>query len=219
MLNTTPSTDRRSRKRSETHECIFRAALALFAERGLAGTTVEQITERADVGKGTFFNYFPSKEHVFLALGQIQLGIVEAARDDARDGKDPIRAVLLRLAQSLTREPGKSPELLRSLLIANLSTESVREMFTRVLARGREMVAQILQSGQQRGEVRADLDCALHARIFQQMMLGTMTFWALHPHLPLSTLVEDAAGLYWQGVRSESPAPSSRGRERQGERA
>lgn len=219
MIKTIPSVDRRSRKRSETHECIFRSALALFAERGLAGTTVEQITERADVGKGTFFNYFPSKEHVFLALGQIQLGIVEAARDDARDGADPVRAVLLRLAHSLTREPAKSPELLRSLLIANLSAESVREMFTQVLARGREMVGQILEAGQQRGEVRADLDCALHARIFQQMMLGTMTFWALHPHLPVSTLVEDAIGLYWHGVRAERPAAGSRGRLRQGERA
>lgn len=213
------SNDRRSRKRSETREVIFRSALALFAERGLAGTTVEQITERADVGKGTFFNYFPSKEHVFLALAEIQLGIVEAARDDARDGKDPVRAVLLRLAQSLTREPGKSPELLRSLLIANLSGASVREMFTRVLGMGREMVGQILQAGQQRGELRADLDCALHARIFQQMMMGTMTFWALHPHLALSELVEDAIGLYWRGVRAESPTGRNRHHEQQGERA
>jgi len=196
--------DRRARKRSETHERIFRSALALFAEGGLAGTTIEQITERADVGKGTFFNYFPTKEHVFLALGEIQLGIVEAALEDARQGSDPIREVLLRLAVSLTREPSRSPQLLRSLLIANLSGEPVREMFTQVLAQGREMVAQLLDEGRHRGELRADLDCPLHARIFQQIMLGTMTFWAFHPHLSTSQLAEDAIGLYWQGIRAES---------------
>ena len=65
---------RRERRREETRECIFRAALKLFAERGVFATTVEDITEAADVGKGTFFNYFPSKEHVLAGFGQMQLG-------------------------------------------------------------------------------------------------------------------------------------------------
>jgi len=201
--------DRRSRKRSEIHERIFRAALALFAERGFAGTTIEQITEKADVGKGTFFNYFPSKEHIFLALGEIQLGVVEAALEDAQHGRDSIRDVLKRLAVSLTREPSRSPQLLRSLLIANLSGETVRGVFTQVLARGREMVAQILQMGQQRGEIRADLDCATYARIFQQGMLGSMSFWALHPDFSPADLVGDVVEVYWRGIRAE---PHERGR-------
>ena len=46
----------------ETRERLFRAALDLFARKGFTETTVEDITEAADVGKGTFFNYFPSKE-------------------------------------------------------------------------------------------------------------------------------------------------------------
>lgn len=206
--NFTP--DRRARKRSELHERIFRSALSLFAERGLAGTTVEQITERADVGKGTFFNYFPTKEHVLLALGEIQLGNVEAALEDARRGRDPIQAVLLRLALSLTREPGKSPELLRSLLIANLSGESVRGVFTSILAQGRKLVSEILRIGQERGEIRADVDCALQARIFQQLMLGTMTFWALHADLSVGALVEDSIGLFWHGIQAGARAPQPR---------
>ena len=196
------STDRRSRKRTETHERIFRAALALFAERGIAATTIEQITERADVGKGTFFNYFPSKEHVFLSLGEIQLGNVEAALEDARQGQEPIAKIILHLAQSLTREPGRSPELLRSLLIANLSGEPVREIFKGILAQGREMLTEVLRLGQERGEIRADVDCARHARIFQQVMLGTMTFWAFHSELSSAALVEDAISLYWRGIRN-----------------
>ena len=39
----------------------LRLALALFRDQGYEATTIEQITERADVAKGTFFNYFPSK--------------------------------------------------------------------------------------------------------------------------------------------------------------
>lgn len=211
--STTPLADRRSRKRSEIHERIFRSALALFAERGFAGTTIEQITERADVGKGTFFNYFPSKEHIFLALGEIQLGVVEAALEDAQQGRDPIYEVLKRLAVSLTREPSRSPQLLRSLLIANLSGETVREVFTRVLAQGRAMVTEILQIGQQRGEVQPDLDCALYARMFQQTMLGTMAFWALHPSFTPADLAGDVVELFWRGIRAEPQGRGPRGSE------
>lgn len=204
--------DRRARKRSEIQERILRAALTLFAQRGTAATTVEQITELADVGKGTFFNYFPSKEHVFLALGDIQLGNVEAALADARAGDDAISLILLRLARALTREPGRSPELLRSLLIANLSTESVRELFVRILARGRGMLGEILEIGREHRELRPDLDTALYARLFQQTMLGTMTFWATHPHLELNTLVTDALNLYLSAIRAETPASTPRRR-------
>lgn len=198
-LYATPS-DRRSRKRSEIHERIFRAALSLFAKGGLAATTVEQITELADVGKGTFFNYFPSKEHVFLALGEIQLGNVEAALEDAQRGEEKISAVILHLAHALTREPGRSPELLRSLLTAIFTSAAVRNVFVPVLTRGRELLAEILELAKQRGEVHADLDSAQHARLFQQTMLGTMAFWATHPSLELNRLVEDAVGLYLAGI-------------------
>ena len=53
--------DRRERRRVETRERIYRAALRIFAQRGYLETTVEDITDAADVGKGTFFNYFPTK--------------------------------------------------------------------------------------------------------------------------------------------------------------
>jgi AcrR family transcriptional regulator len=192
--------DRRSRRRSEIHERIFRAALTLFAQRGIAGTTVEQITELADVGKGTFFNYFPSKEHVFLALGEIQLGNVEAALEDALRGDERIPNVILHLARALTREPGRSPELLRSLLTAIFTSAAVRDVFVPVLTRGREMVARILEIARERGELREDLNPALDARLFQQTMLGTMAFWATHPQLQLNQLVEDAVGLYLEGL-------------------
>src|SRR5579862_9724680 len=75
---------RRERRRLETRERIYRAALELFAERGFMETTVEDITEAADVGKGTFFNYFPTKEHVLATYGAERLANVERALERAR---------------------------------------------------------------------------------------------------------------------------------------
>ncbi|MGD1075472.1 MAG: TetR family transcriptional regulator, partial [Thermodesulfovibrionales bacterium] len=57
---------RRARRCIETREKIFRVALQLLAERGFSATTIDAIAEGADIGKGTFFNYFENKESILL---------------------------------------------------------------------------------------------------------------------------------------------------------
>lgn len=47
---------------------LLDAAETLFAARGYADTTVAHIAEAAGVAKGTFYLYFPSKEHCVVAL-------------------------------------------------------------------------------------------------------------------------------------------------------
>src|ERR1039457_5580663 len=71
-----PGAGRRQRRAAETRLRLFRCALQLIAERGFPNVTVEDITEAADVGKGTFFNYFESKDHVLSVMAEVQLGKV-----------------------------------------------------------------------------------------------------------------------------------------------
>jgi AcrR family transcriptional regulator len=47
---------------TDKREAILAAALGLFVERGFYGTAVPEIAERAGVGAGTIYRYFPSKE-------------------------------------------------------------------------------------------------------------------------------------------------------------
>ena len=50
---------------------MLAAALAVFAEKGFEGATVDEIAERAEFGKGTIYNYFPEgKDALFLTLLQ-----------------------------------------------------------------------------------------------------------------------------------------------------
>ena len=107
---------RRERRGAETRLRLFRCALHLFAERGFSNVTVEEITEAADVGKGTFFNYFETKDHVLGVMVEIQLGRVGHAAELAVQGKQTIHSILHRLAQGLAEEPGSSPGLARAVL-------------------------------------------------------------------------------------------------------
>lgn len=52
----------RERKRAATHQRIADEAARLATDRGVSGTTVEEIAAAADIGRSTFFRYFDSKE-------------------------------------------------------------------------------------------------------------------------------------------------------------
>lgn len=189
---------RRERRRTETRERIFRAAMKLFAEHGFSDTTTEQITEVADVGQGTFFNYFPTKPHVLTVLTEIQLSKIGTAKKQAEAGDSPIHDVLHRLTYSITEEIGKSPELTRALLTAFLSNEEVRALTAKTMIRGREEISEMLAAGQSRGEVRRDLKTEHMALTFQRGILGTMLLWAISGKADLHDWLEKAFHDFWE---------------------
>ena len=59
---------RAQRRAGRTRERLLEAALAVFTEIGVDAAAIEDITERADVGKGTFYRHFRDKYDLMLAL-------------------------------------------------------------------------------------------------------------------------------------------------------
>ena len=59
---------RGARRRRETRSRLLVAALKLMAEKGMEGAAINEITEAADVGFGSFYNHFESKEAIYAAL-------------------------------------------------------------------------------------------------------------------------------------------------------
>jgi AcrR family transcriptional regulator len=60
-------TSRREQKKSAVRSKIIDTAIDLFSKQGIAGVTVEQIADAADIGKGTIYNYFHTKEAIVMA--------------------------------------------------------------------------------------------------------------------------------------------------------
>jgi len=77
-------------KAEKMHE-IAKAALNLFAARGFSATSVEQIAEAVGIGKGTVYEYFPSKEEIFVrAITDWMMDLLNRVIESTRDVDDPV---------------------------------------------------------------------------------------------------------------------------------
>jgi AcrR family transcriptional regulator len=199
----TVESGRRERKRSATRDRLFRCAMHLFAERGFFNTTVEDITRAADVGKGTFFNYFPSKDHIIGVFAEIQLSKANAAFAEASAGTESVREVLHRLFSRIAEEPSRSRALARSLLTALVGSSAVRTIVTEAMAHGRELLANTFRLGQARKEVRAELDPTVLALHFQQCVIGTLAVWAMQDKGKIQPHIEISFSTFWTGVAAK----------------
>jgi AcrR family transcriptional regulator len=205
-----PLPDRRQRRSAEIRERLFRAALALFTKKGFAETTVEDITEAADVGKGTFFNYFPSKDHILIAFGEMQLAKLEAAIAEVRRTKESIPQFMRSLGARMTQEPARNPEIMRALLQAYLSTTPVREAMLDLQKRVQALHTQMIRLGQEQGEIRSDLPAEEIAYAFRQTIFGTVLIWSLYGDATLHSRIESAFNLLWTGIAARPAVTNSR---------
>jgi AcrR family transcriptional regulator len=202
---TAESPDRRQRRSAETRERLFRAALGLFAEKGFTETTVADITDAADVGKGTFFNYFPSKEHILVAFSDMQLSKLQATVDEMRDKHVPMRAFFRDMTMRMTQEPARAPDVVRAILQANLTSSSVRSVMRERSARSEGLLTQLVQIGQERGEFRRDVSALELAQVFRQTIFGTLLMWSLYGDASLSDRIERAMEIVWLGLAPREP--------------
>jgi len=89
---------RTSRKRERTRGALISAARDLVFERGHERISIQDITERADVGLGTFYNYFATKAEVFEAVIEDMRAAFNAELDAMRQPlKDPAFIVAVTL--------------------------------------------------------------------------------------------------------------------------
>jgi len=198
--------NRRERRSIELRERLFRSALDLFAKQGFTETTVADITEAADVGKGTFFNYFPSKEHILLAFAEMQLEQLRGAVEEARHASTPLLEFVRSLLVRMTAEPARNPDIMRVFLLAFLGNAEVREAMRDLHVHVLDLHTQMVQIGQERGEVRTDLPAADIALVFRQAIFGTLLIWSLYGDDSLEKRLDSTFEIIWTGLSPRTPS-------------
>jgi AcrR family transcriptional regulator len=199
-VKSAPRGGRRERHRTETRDRLYNAALGLFAERGFLETTVEDITEAADVGKGTFFNYFPTKEHILAEFGGQRTAVVERALQKARASDGPVLDALRELVRDAAGQANKSAALLRAIFAAHASCTSVRQELIKRSHIGRRILAQIIALAQERGEIRRDIPALDLARMTQRIFMGVTMSWSIKPESSLRKTSEEIWDLIYPSL-------------------
>jgi AcrR family transcriptional regulator len=82
---------KREKNKEQTKQRILRAALELFREKGLEGTTTKEISKRSRIAEGTLFNYFKTKEDLALYFFQKETeDLIQWFRGQARLQNAPL---------------------------------------------------------------------------------------------------------------------------------
>ena len=186
------------------------AAIRLFHDQGYDPTTVEQIAEAADVAKGTFFNYFETKEALLPALFEWRMQELAAALLPER-GAPASPVARIKLALHLMASDPLADQVLAQQLFTAIARQHLPPEIAPVQPLIDLLAGQIRQA-QEVGEVRADLDavylaCVIRALFFQQMLLWHCGYRpaslpeALNAAMDL--LLEGVAGPKWKKTRGE----------------
>ena len=168
-------TSSRERKKDETRERITRAALELFAEKGYDATTVDEISIRADVAKGTFFNYYPRKEAVLTTLAEHEIESLEAWVEQSLAGPGPVIAKLHAMFDFASDSYEHEPQLRRRMLVELQKGEG--QPLEAIHTRGQAAVRRLVEAGQASGELRRDADPERVTWVLRGTYIGTMMQW------------------------------------------
>jgi AcrR family transcriptional regulator len=148
----------------EKRRRVYEAAVHAFAEHGFDEARVEDIVAEADVSWGTFFRYFPRKEDVLLELGvnhyltNVRPMAEAGLEHSARDG---VHAMLVAMLSS------DMPSHLHGAMLREITATPVR--WAALLGDDQPvwlvLAARIIETGQERGEVRDDVDALTLAAV------------------------------------------------------
>jgi len=137
----------------DKRDAIMTAALELFVERGFFGTAVPEVADKAQVGAGTIYRYFDSKEALVNAIYRDQkLKMVSALLTDfpvTAPAREQFRAIWSRMAKFVDENPHGFAFCELHHHASYLDAESVA-----VEQRMISLVVKFLEASQARGEIR-----------------------------------------------------------------
>lgn len=182
---------RKTKERAEeTRTAILEAALGLFSTRGVAGTTLSDVAQRAGVTRGAIYWHFDNKDDLLRALWQeIFLPyekITEAGeRDEEPDPLGALHSVLVAILTDLA-ENKRTRQLFQMWLDRGvLGTADRKEPEQELLCRrqGLERFDAVMRNAIRKGQLPAHFDTRLGAIALLAFLDGLIMNWLLVPDL------------------------------------
>ncbi|MBN2026072.1 MAG: TetR/AcrR family transcriptional regulator [Actinobacteria bacterium] len=195
---------KRESNKLQRRAAILSAAQELFSENGFKGTTVQEVSERAGLSKGTVYLYFKSKEELYLSAcisGIAGFGerLVEAV-SSARRLEDRIKAVYIAYIRYSLEEPAVFRVLRDTFLEKvrqNLSSKTIEETSS-IIKGWLENESRLVQEGIDSGMLDADLDPYTFSIAAWRMATGLVELALLQD--PIVVDPEDMQRVYEESI-------------------
>jgi AcrR family transcriptional regulator len=162
----------RELKKEQTRQRIKDAALSLFAEQGYETTTIEQVAKLAGVAKGTFFNYFASRDELTCELRSVFV-MNEVAK--LKDKPGPLIPRMRMFIFELVQQLPHNKSVMRALFQGILGSGPALELFEQMM----EAIVPLISHGQDNGELRKDMPATMIARLVIQTYYGALIVWSM----------------------------------------
>ncbi|MBB6633671.1 TetR/AcrR family transcriptional regulator [Cohnella thailandensis] len=197
----------REDKKILTRQRIMESAVQLFEERGFMSTSVQMITDRAEVAKGTFFNYFASKEDMILALQSDTLISVIGSKVEP---EGPVLPSLYDGIVAYAKEYPMFKSTTRAVLQGMFGSPKIGDVQRKRSEKFIEFLTPILERGQNNGEIASDRSAKQIAAIAVEAYYGVLMLWSLDlDEVPLLERMKSIYSVFIDGIRAGTRSPDS----------
>jgi AcrR family transcriptional regulator len=177
---------------------VLHAAEICFARKGFSETTMQDIARAAGVSYGVVYHYFDSKEDIIVAgsTPALEARAERFAQAEQKGHAVEVLKEVLRLSCERWADPASEQEL---RLRAQLFAESLRNRRIGEIIDGardyRARYRAIVQRGQERGEINAEVDPEAVAQVFVAIQLGMETLKSADPTIDVHRYLHATAAL------------------------
>lgn len=171
---------RRERKKAAVRRRIIDTAIDLFGRHGLQEVTVEHIADVADLGKGTVYNYFQTKEDIVVAYMVEKERQVQARVSHLAESKGSLASILAAYIELQFRLKRSYHAFVRVFLAQMfLRTEQFLPSMAEIESLIDPNLEALFEGLKKRGWLRTDVDIPELIRVFKTIHLGLTALWAV----------------------------------------
>src|SRR5262245_50471542 len=143
---------------------------------------VDDITERADVAKGTFFNYYPRKESILFELSMRHIAEVESYGEKLASTSTSVVERMVKALRHGMELYMRDRDLSRAMMLQFF--KSLGPDVLEVNERGQRMIRGFVEKAQAAGELRRDVDPDRAAYLLRSIFLLAVLIWVSAPTPP-----------------------------------
>ncbi len=185
--------NRIERRKIEFRDRITKAALKLFEKQGAAETSVASIIKEADIAHKTFFNHFPSKDHLLLHIAStFSASAYDVFREGFKKQDDPKKRIdycLINIAKTLETVNPHYKELLNFYLISGAAPGNLqrrqKEQFS-------DVIHKIMADAKAEGKLQPGSTVETYTEIVVGICVSTLLNWSLEDDYPIVAKMKKA---------------------------